>query len=1150
MNSPFPTRMASSRRGFALIVTLSLMILLTVIAVGLLSLSAISLRTSSQGQAIAEARANARLALMLAIGELQREMGPDSRISAPNDAGTTATDGQRHWTAVYDAWKQNDDPTAPETPNSRSPKFRSWLASGANQATGGPAGTGEVLLVGPGSMVTTGDEVRVPMHVVSTGKQPGRVAWWTADEAVKAKVNAGPDASATLPAGLANSFFDAQAPPNVGQRAFSKLEQFNWTDGQRAKTISTTQVNLAAGLLGQAGVGNLSHDLTVHSAGVLADVRAGRLKRDLSNLLARPIAELRDRPLYLSDGRMNRFDITEDGTNVTNQSFVKSWQSSAGKRDEWGINLEELHLFHNLHRELTWNGNVPSLTFKNSKRETVINDPFYVYKRPTIEAVQFILSLKAVPDGSSGSPATPSYKMQMMLDAMVAVANPNDVAIEYPQGLPLVVQLFAIPYNVKWNITKDAGGTLTTSSDSGKDLDICRGYVGGGATNSAQAGGIKLEPGEVGAFGSSTASGYVLDLKRGFQPSGGVTMTGWDLKATGLKAADKVDFEMIKETAPNPDNNQYTYYAVWLGRRDAGGSAKGWQIDAANLSGGGDISSGLMAQLLQSPITPPEVLTVKDFIDDPRPKPVLMFSFLQNVEQPSGAIPPDGFASRPFLLNDPALAGHGASPNSVATSRHATQMLVTAETMNYQFRTLAAGAGGRNVYSGGGRELQLGGSFNVIKRRIPVAPPLSLGAFENAIASGFCGHFYEGAAPAITQDPYPTSPQQAAALTGHKFGWPLTAKAIGNSFATPFLAPGQVSQPSGKSVTDHSWMANTALWDSWFLSSIVDGTGATGSSPWMKDARSPRAQFKDLAEGKGLLRNKRFSFYPHKSPADALTELFSGENFKPSAINDVAKYLLVDGAFNVNSTSANAWAALLSSVRDQELLTTNGGKQKFDHPFGTLGFAVNTATSDTAGDWAGLRSLTATEIKTLATAIAAEVKSRGPFLSLADFVNRRPDSSSVHAQQTLGALQAAIDKSGLNDRFTGDGRNSASADFEPLAGRSGIDKEPKPARAVGAAGHLRQGHLLTALGSQITVRSDTFTIRAYGDARDATGTKIIAKAWCEAVIQRVSDYVDPTDAPEAQDGWPQASNKLAPANARFGRRLAIQSFRWLSSNEI
>jgi type II secretory pathway pseudopilin PulG len=61
--------------GFTLVVTLSLMILLTVIAVGLLTLSSISLRSSAQTQALATARANARLALALAIGDLP-PLGP------------------------------------------------------------------------------------------------------------------------------------------------------------------------------------------------------------------------------------------------------------------------------------------------------------------------------------------------------------------------------------------------------------------------------------------------------------------------------------------------------------------------------------------------------------------------------------------------------------------------------------------------------------------------------------------------------------------------------------------------------------------------------------------------------------------------------------------------------------------------------------------------------------------------------------------------------------------------------------------------------------------------------------------------------------------------------------------------------------------
>lgn len=266
---------------------------------------------------------------------------------------------------------------------------------------------------------------------------------------------------------------------------------------------------------------------------------------------------------------------------------------------------------------------------------------------------------------------------------------------------------------------------------------------------------------------------------------------------------------------------------------------------------------------------------------------------------------------------------------------------------------------------------------------------------------------------------------------------------------------------------------------------------------------------------------------------------------KKSALNNLTKYLLVDGAFNVNSTSSNAWKAMLTSVRDQELLVIGGAKQKFGHPYGTLGYAHDTSPLN---DWTGLRDLSDSEITSLADEIVKEVKARGPFLSVADFVNRRPDSSDSY-QQALGALQAAIDKSGLNKRFTDPGRLVATTDFSALPGSASVGSEPAPARAFGSAGHLTQAKLLTAIGTQITVRSDTFVIRTYGDSRDASG-KILAKAWCEATVQRLPEYVDAADRPEDSDGWPLPTDKLSPVNSRFGRAWKIQSFRWLSGSEI
>ena len=96
----------------------------------------------------------------------------------------------------------------------------------------------------------------------------------------------------------------------------------------------------------------------------------------------------------------------------------------------------------------------------------------------------------------------------------------------------------------------------------------------------------------------------------------------------------------------------------------------------------------------------------------------------------------------------------------------------------------------------------------------------------------------------------------------------------------------------------------------------------------------------------------------------------------------------------------------------------------------------------------------------------------------------------------------------------------------------------------GAPGALRQGDFLQAVGSFINVRSDTFRIRAYGEKR--TGTVVNAQAWCEVIVQRVPQFVDPSNLPEAN------VPALVPTsvNAIFGRRFVIKSFRWLTPSEI
>jgi len=98
-------------------------------------------------------------------------------------------------------------------------------------------------------------------------------------------------------------------------------------------------------------------------------------------------------------------------------------------------------------------------------------------------------------------------------------------------------------------------------------------------------------------------------------------------------------------------------------------------------------------------------------------------------------------------------------------------------------------------------------------------------------------------------------------------------------------------------------------------------------------------------------------------------------------------------------------------------------------------------------------------------------------------------------------------------------------------------------RSTGIPGWLTQADVLQVIGPSITNRSDTFRIRAYGESLDASGNTL-AKAYCEAIVQRVPDYVDPSNAPS------ERGTSLTTPNKTYGRKFTISSFRWLSLQEI
>jgi hypothetical protein len=157
---------------------------------------------------------------------------------------------------------------------------------------------------------------------------------------------------------------------------------------------------------------------------------------------------------------------------------------------------------------------------------------------------------------------------------------------------------------------------------------------------------------------------------------------------------------------------------------------------------------------------------------------------------------------------------------------------------------------------------------------------------------------------------------------------------------------------------------------------------------------------------------------------------------------------------------------------------------------------------------------------------------------MAEFVNRNPKAGNVQ-HQLKGPLQAALDRA-VNVGFPSSIGKTASkpAGSQYSAAISGENV------AAGSASYLLQGDVLQSLAPILQVRSDYFKIRACGEALDASGN-VIARAWCEAMVQRAGDYLDPLDK-----SFDNAAELESSVNKTFGRRFQVVSFRWLGNSEV
>ena len=470
-----------------------------------------------------------------------------------------------------------------------------------------------------------------------------------------------------------------------------------------------------------------------------------------------------------------------------------------------------------------------------------------------------------------------------------------------------------------------------------------------------------------------------------------------------------------------------------------------------------------------------------------------------------------------------------------------------------------------SVGGGGGEDV----SF-ISCMELPVHPPFSLAGFAGMRLTP--GWYENGGSGNMRSFSRARRSQYQAGVPG---------VGIGNSFADPCLPPNDVytfheSKVSSNVVSngrlfsdffDHAFIINDALWDRWFCSSISDMPEKSGGKI---KAEQVLNQF---VNGEADLPVSRYKLTNSAISRDQMVaKIMASDGWKK-----VAGYLMIEGGFNVNSTSEATWTAVLQGLAKRDLVTNASQElQKVERrdPSSVLfsRFMVSTGTESIDGGgysplqgsagvrpgmkmaaaWCELRELNSDQIRELAREMVKQVRERGPFLNMSDFINRRLDGGTKAA--LTGALQAAIDATDINQIF-----KDASFSVTPAADGTlySFPNAEQGSIYTAAPGYLIQSDVLMSLGNILTVRDDTFVVRAYGCVRNKHKA-IMAQAWCEAVVQRTIDYVDPfnspDEAPQATTSNTRRSNRsskqLSDINRLMGRRFRVVSFRWLDSWDI
>jgi hypothetical protein len=1082
----------------------------------------VQIASSASGVARLEARQAALLSLNFAIGKLQETAGLDQRVTAPaaSVAGISGDEnGPKQLTGVWRSWEglDHDKSTGlPKQPSydskmdtgvldidSTSPeRFLGWLVSSAydpdssDYLAGADAPPSLINKTSTVPLLASGSVIPNPDPIDDDESEDVEVY------VVPTEIDDGAVAIAWWIQGEntkalmreANDV-DTSIEPwveragRLSSAARPDEATFKITDSTEVGRVSSRQSinSLENSIPNNSTVSQTYfHDVTGYSRGLLTNTANGGWRRDLS-LMTEQWANLANSGLP--------FFTLEPGLET---SAVKNSSAVGGLIYPWAqeINFpnpqnQKYNLFGGA--SVGW-GALVDFSTQYQKIVSGVSDTVTFNQYATTETRDEINLLPVLArihwvfsfNSKEVNTAEGDYRAVLNMDAVITYWNPYNVALSASSGDFWLQVQDSIPYQFEFTVGSNSIGPKTLNE-----------YAGGNNFSfEFPADTEDWQPGETRVYSidkKPETAGSVYTMKLGYDGSG---------HDRNLDLYGSLGDSFTVLLTPLTSTNGFNFWE-WNGSRigsslnvnyelDYTDAESYWGDSVANntLYKIGDLASPFMIEMIQLQVLDETTIAARG---SSHKRPIQnIINNKQSILNPSQEL--DAF---PFdVVMQYPNAGTGSLPNYPVDAS--------------------------DPYGAIGTSYTASGLKNLIVAEIPTRPLRSLGELQ---------HFDLNA-----NNPAP----------------PYVANPIGNSNASHLIEADEVFiAGSGASVSqrhsyDHSYIGNHLFFDDWFVSSIAPETNGYSSS----EIRSTEKVYRDFLSGDEALPNQFYRPAKSLSSAEvtaAVSEL-SGAN--SMVWHDVASQLEVDGMFNVNSTSVEAWTALLKHLSDVEVpYVSDAGDIQLDTQSGNP-VSRTTIAGHSGGAAIGKHvRLTDLQVKALATEIVNQVKKRGPFLSLSEFVNRKLSSSETELALS-GAVEAALAE--LSTR---------GATENPFASLQALGQAIKPTGssnvfseaavgdlAYGFPGWVRQADVLRPLVPVLSARDDTFVIRAYGETKDPITGETTAGAWCEAIVQRRADYVD-SDADDATV-LPSKSTLSSEANERFGRRFTIVSFRWLSPDEV